>query len=135
MFDTKIAVVLRDDLLVWQKLNACAFLVSGLVGADPELVGERYEDAAGNVYHALIGQPIVVLESTGERLGTMRRRAIERGVRPSLYVDEMFETGHDAANRAAVAALAPEAMRVAGLALRAERKVADKILKGARMHG
>ena len=135
MFDTKIAVVLRDDLLVWQKLNAAAFLTSGLVGADPSLVGEPYEDAAGNAYHALIVQPIVVLEACAERLGTMRRRALERGVRCSLYVDEMFETGHDAANRAAVGALEPDAMRVAGLALRAERKIADKILKGARMHG
>ena len=135
VFDTKIALVLREDLAAWQKLNASAFLTSGLVGADPALVGEPYEDVAGNRYHALIVQPIVVLEASGERLATMRRRALERRVRCSLYVDEMFSTGHDAANRAAVRALAPQDMRIAGLALRAERKAADKILKGARMHG
>ncbi|TIU69464.1 MAG: DUF2000 family protein, partial [Mesorhizobium sp.] len=26
MFDTKFAIVLRDDLAVWQKLNVTAFL-------------------------------------------------------------------------------------------------------------
>ena len=135
MFDTKIAIVLRDDLAVWQKLNATAFLTSGLVGAAPELVGETYEDAAGNAYHALIVQPMIVLEATGDRLGTFRRRAIERGVRCSLYIDEMFSTGHDAANREAMRGASPDDMRVAGLALRAERKLVDKIVKGAKMHG
>ena len=29
-FDTKVAVVLLEDLQVWQKVNAAAFLVSGI---------------------------------------------------------------------------------------------------------
>jgi hypothetical protein len=33
-FDTKIAVVLREDLAVWQKANVTAFLVSGIAGSD-----------------------------------------------------------------------------------------------------
>ncbi len=48
-FDTKIAVVLRDDLAVWQKTNVTAFLVSGIAGtvpgrrrrAVPRCVGQR----------------------------------------------------------------------------------------------
>ena len=36
-FDTKIAVVLRDDLAVWQKTNVTAFLVSGIAGDDDPL--------------------------------------------------------------------------------------------------
>jgi hypothetical protein len=35
-FDTKIAVVLRDDLAVWQKTNVTAFLVSGIAGTVPD---------------------------------------------------------------------------------------------------
>lgn len=46
-FDTKIAVLLRDDLETWQRLNVTAFLVSGLGTACPEVVGEPYEDADG----------------------------------------------------------------------------------------
>ena len=41
-FSTKIAIVVRDDLAPWQKLNVACFLSGGLVGSYPELAGERY---------------------------------------------------------------------------------------------
>src|SRR3546814_2732086 len=44
-FDTKVAVVLRDDLLPWQELNVTAFLMTGIATSDEGLVGEPYEDA------------------------------------------------------------------------------------------
>jgi hypothetical protein len=50
VFATKLVVVLRDDLPVWQKLNATLFLVSGIAGTDPSTVGEPYEDASGTRY-------------------------------------------------------------------------------------
>ena len=46
----------------------------------------------------------------------------------------MFATGHDAANRAAVRQYPPKAMKVVGLALREDKKLADKITKGTRMY-
>ena len=39
MFDTKIAIVVREDLATWQKLNVTAFLTSGIVGASEGLLG------------------------------------------------------------------------------------------------
>jgi hypothetical protein len=134
MFDTKIAVVVREDLATWQKLNVVAFLVSGVVGANVGLVGEPYEDAAGNAYNPLMIQPMIVLSADGATLKAIYGRAIERRVRLSLYIEDMFATGHDAANRATVKQYAPDAMNVVGLALREERKIVDKITKGARMH-
>lgn len=134
MFETKIAVVVRDDLAVWQKLNVAAFLMSGVVGAAPEIVGEPYMDAAGNVFAALCVQPVVVLAADAETLGAIHRRALERGVRAAAYTEEMFATGHDAANRAVFAGYGPEDAKIVGLALRDERKRVDKITKGARMH-
>ncbi len=135
MFDTKIAIVVRDDLAVWQKLNVTAFLTSGIVGASPGLLGEAYEDAAGNTYHPLAVQPMIVLSADRAAIATIYRRAMERGARLSLYIEDMFATGHDAANRAAVKQYAPDAMTVVGLALRDDKKTVDKITKGARMHG
>lgn len=134
MFDTKIAIVLREDLAAWQKLNVTAFLAAGVVGADPGLLGERYEDAAGNVYNPLVVQPMIVLSADAGTLQAIHRRALERRARLSLYIEEMFTTGHDAANRAAVRQHAPDAMKVVGLALREDRKTVDKITKGAKMH-
>lgn len=135
MFDTKIAIVVRDDLAVWQKLNVTAFLTSGIVGTDATLIGEPYEDGDGNRYAALMVQPMIVLSSDGPGLTKIHRRALDRGVTTALYTEEMFATGHDAANRAAVKAVAMDDLNIVGLALREERRLVDKITKGARMHG
>ncbi len=134
MFDTKIAIILRQDLQPWQKLNVTAFLMSGIVGASPEIIGEPYQDAAGNIYHSLSVQPVIVLAADMPVICGIHRRALERQVRHALYIEEMFATGHDAANRAVFAQHGPDTAKVVGLALRADKKLVDKITKGARMH-
>ena len=50
------------------------------------------------------------------------------------YIEEMFATGHDDANRAVFAEHGPDELNTVGIALRADKKVADKITKGAKMH-
>jgi hypothetical protein len=47
----------------------------------------------------------------------------------------MFQTTHDAANREVVKAVARTDLNLVGLAMRAERKVIDKIVDGLRFHG
>jgi hypothetical protein len=133
-FDTKIAIVVRDDLAVWQKLNVTAFLTSGIVGASEGILGEPYEDAAGNTYHRLAIQPMIVLAADAATIRSIYSRAMERGVRLSLYIEDMFRTGHDAANRETVKRCRPDDMNVVGLALRDDKKLVDRITKGARMH-
>ena len=118
MYDTKIAIIVRDHLAPWQELNVTAFLTSGIVGANRELLGEPYEDAAGNTYNPLIIQPMIVLSASAETMRTIYRRAMERDVRLSLYIEEMFTTSNDAANRDAVKQHLPDALNVVGLALR-----------------
>src|SRR3569623_844147 len=98
MFDTKIAIVVRDDLAAWQKLNVTAFLMSGIVGASPDIVGEAYRDADNNTYHPLCVQPIIVLAADQENLKAIHRRALERNVRHGLYIEELIAAGPDAAN-------------------------------------
>ncbi len=102
-FDTKIAVVLRDDLAVWQKTNVTAFLVSGIAGTVPGVVGEPYRDASRNEYLPMFVQPVLVYAADAAALRLSYERAMSRGVTPAIYTDELFTTGHDEANRAAVA--------------------------------
>jgi hypothetical protein len=135
MFDTKIAIVLRDNLASWQRLNVTAFLMSGIAGQYPEIIGEAYRDRAGNLYNPLSVQPIIVLSADDDTIAAVHRRALERGVTSSLFIEEMFATGHDTANRAVFAEFAPDDAKVVGIALRAEKKIVDKITKGAVMHG
>lgn len=134
MFDTKIAIVVRDDLLVWQKLNVTAFLTSGVLGADRALLGAPYEDADGRTYRPLVIQPMIMLVADRAGLTKIHTRALDRDVDTAIYIEDMFETGHDSANRAAVKQYPTDALNLVGIALRDEKKVVDKITKGARMH-
>ena len=134
-FDTKIAVVIRTDLEAWQKLNVAAFLASGIAAAFPECIGEPYGDASGTPYLSLIGQPILIYGAP-DRTAMSRalERALARNVKPAVYSEEMFKTTHDAANREAVRAVARADLNLVGLAMRAERKVIDKIVDGLKFH-
>src|ERR671937_1999385 len=97
-FDTKIAIVLRDDLAPWQSINVTAFLVSGIAGTVPGVVGEPYRDASGNEYLPMLVQPVLVYEADAAALRRAYRRAMERGVTPAVYTSELFGTYHDEAN-------------------------------------
>jgi hypothetical protein len=133
-FSTKIAVVLRDDLAGWQKANVTAFLVSGVAGTNPDVVGEPYRDASGNEYLPMFVQPVLVYEADAAALRRAYERALDRGVTPAIYTAELFATGYDEANRAAVAAVVAEDLDLVGIAFRAERKVVDKVVDRLRFH-
>ena len=134
-FETKAAIVVRDDLAVWQRLNVCAFLMSGVVAAaGPAAIGEDYFDADGNSYLPLLVQPVLVFEASGEKLRTVRERAARREVPIALYTGEMFSTGNDADNRAAVRAVAAADLDIVGVALRAPHRDADAVLRGISRH-
>lgn len=133
-FETKIAVVLRDDLAVWQKTNVTAFLVSGIAGTVAGVVGEAYRDASGNEYLPMFVQPVLVYEADAASLRRAYERALSRGVVPAVYTKELFETNHDEANRAAVAAVPAERLDLVGIAFRAERKLVDKVVDRLRFH-
>jgi hypothetical protein len=133
-FDTKIAVVIRTDLEAWQKLNVAAFLTSGIAAGFPECIGEPYADGSGTPYLALIGQPILIYGADRPQLSRALERALTRNVKPAVYTEDMFRTTHDAANRAAVSAVIRAELNLVGLAMRAERKVIDKIVDGLKFH-
>ena len=130
-FDTKLAVVVRDDLAAWQRLNVCAFLVSGL-GAP---VGEPYEDGDGRTYLPLFVQPVLVFVAPdAAKLQTLRERAERRGVPIAVYTQEMFATGGDEDNRAAVKVVAGAELDLVGIALRAPHRDADAVIRGLARH-
>jgi hypothetical protein len=133
-FDTKIAVVIRTDLEPWQKLNVASFLTSGITAKFPECVGDPYEDGSGTKYLALIGQPILIYGADRPALSRALERALARNVTPAVYTEDMFKTTHDAANREAVRAVARADLNLVGIAMRAERKVIDKIVDGLKFH-
>ena len=133
-FDTKIVVIVRDDTAMWQRLNMTAFLTSGIAARYPESTGEDYVDADATKYLPMFGQPVLVFVVGKDDLVRVFNRALDRDVTVSVFTSELFATGHDAANRAAVAAVARADLDVTGFAFRTDRRVADKITKGLRLH-
>ena len=85
-------------------------------------------------YLALLVQPVLVFEGTAAKLQTVRDRAERRGVPIALYTTEMFTTGHDASNRAAVRAVTTAELDIVGVALRAPHRDADAVLRGLDRH-
>ena len=134
IFDTKIVLVIRIDLELWQKMNVAAFLASGITASYPESIGEPYEDASGNVYMRLLGQPMLIYGADSAGLARVLDRALAREVQPAIYTEEMFSTTHDAANREVVRSVERNSLNLVGIAMRAERKVIDKIVDKLKFH-
>lgn len=67
-------------------------------------------------------------------LGKAFQRARNRNLSFSIYTAELFATGDDADNRAAVAAVPAGERDLVGLALHALRKEVDKVMKGLQLY-
>jgi hypothetical protein len=133
-FDTKIGIAVREDLAVWQKLNVTAFLASGIAGGIGETVGQPYEDGSGNQYLPMFRQPVLVYAAMADALTSARERALRRGLVTALYTEELFTTGNDVDNRAAVRAITADELRLVGLAVYGRRNDVDRVLKGLTLH-
>ncbi|WP_144162161.1 DUF2000 domain-containing protein [Paraburkholderia sp. BCC1885] len=133
-FDTKVALVVRDDLASWQKLNVTAFLATGIAASAPEAIGIPYEDANGRQYAALLRQPVMVYG--GDSAGLLRafQQGQQRELTIAVYVKAMFSTGNDEDNRAAFLAEPADQPDLVGIALRGPKKMVDKALKGLSLH-
>jgi hypothetical protein len=59
---------------------------------------------------------------------------VSRGLPFAIYTSELFTTGHDAANRAAVRSVRTAELDLVGLALRAPHKDADGVIRGLKRH-
>jgi hypothetical protein len=131
---TKIAVVVREDLATWQKLNVTAFAVSGIAATTPRTVGEPYEDGSNVRYLPMFAQPVLVFTGNHTHLGRAHRRSLERGLSLAVFPEELFGTFNDDDNRAAVRKISTEAMSLAGLAVYGPRADVDGALKGLSLH-
>jgi hypothetical protein len=114
--------------------NVASFLAGGIAAAFPECIGEPYQDGSGTPYLSLIGQPILIYGADRKALSRALDRALARNVKPGVYTEDMFKTAHDAANREVVRAVIRAGLNLVGLAMRAERKVIDKIVDGLKFH-
>ncbi len=134
MFETKIAIVLLKSLQVWQKLNVTSFLTSGIIGEEPSLIGDEYKDNSNYHYLPLNRQPVIILETDSNNLKKIHYRIMSKSLKCSIYINDMFFSGHDEANRETVNKYTSEELPLVGVAIRAKKNIVDKITKGAKLH-
>jgi hypothetical protein len=83
----------------------------------------------------MLRQPVMVMTADSVLLAKARGKAAARDdVSLAVYTRDLFGTGHDEANRAAVAAVRAAELDLVGIALRGPRNAVDRIVKGARFH-
>jgi hypothetical protein len=132
--DRKLAVAVRSDLADWQKLNVTAFVVSGIGRTHPDLVGEDYVDATGARYLPMFVHPVLVYAGDGPGITRAFRRATGRGLEVAVYTDDLFATGNDVDNRAAVAKVATDDLVLAGFGVVGDRREVDKVFDKLKFH-
>jgi hypothetical protein len=130
----KIAVVVRDDLAPWQRLNVTAFVVSGMGSRHPYLVGRPFRDADGTGYLAMFGYPVAVLGADADGLRRAFRRALDRELSVAVYTEDLFSTGNDEDNRAAVGKVPTDDLALVGFGVVGDRRAVDKALDRLRLH-
>jgi hypothetical protein len=130
----KLAVVVRSDLETWQKLNVTAFLVSGFGTRRADVIGEDYADASGRQYLPMFGHPVLVYAGDAAAVTRAFGRALARDLATAVFTDDLFATGNDVDNRAAVAKVATGDLSLAGFAVVGDRRDVDKALDKLELH-
>lgn len=134
IFETKNALIVRNDLAAWQRLNVVAFLATGITASAPDILGQPYVDASGREYGKLAGEPMLIFEADLQALQNVHAKGLERELTLTPYVEAMFATGHDEANRAVFRAEDAANLNLVGLAIRGPKKAVDKVIKGLKLH-
>lgn len=132
-FDNKIVAILREDLLMWQKLNVTAFIMSG-IGRRQDVLGEPYVDGAGNTYLPMSKQPIMIYAANGEQLKELLLKALNKEVNVAIYTEELFNTYNDADNRAKVAEFDTNSLNLVGIGMIGKKNHVDRLTKGLSLH-
>lgn len=132
-FDTKIAIVLRNDLEAWQALNVTAFLMSGIAGTQ-DIVGQPYVDGSQQVYLPMSKQPIMIYTASANEIKQIHEKALKREIPMTIYTEEIFKTYHDEENREMVGRYETEALNLVGIGLRGKKNHVDKTVKGLSLH-
>ena len=135
MYPNKIAIIIRDDLKVWQRLNVAAFLASGLAIEIPELHGGKLVTASGNSYLPFINQPVLLYKADG--VAAIKRafnRAKERELQIGIYAYPLFATMTEEDNLKTIAGLADDDQDLVGIIIYGDVKKVNKAVDGLKFH-
>lgn len=134
-FENKIAVVIKNDLLSWQKLNVASFLASSIAIKFPETHGSSFVNASNSEYLPFIKQPILIYgadEST--QLERAFSRAKQRELHIGIYTKPLFATKNETDNHNEMKKCTDENQELVGIVIYGDKRKVGKALDGLKFH-
>lgn len=133
--DTKIALVIKDDLASWQKLNVASFLASSVAIKFPETHGKPFVNASKIEYLPFIKQPMLIYKADdGQQIKRAFNRAKDRGLNIGIYTEPLFATKNEGGNHIEISKCTDEEQDLVGIVIYGENRKVSKALNGLKFH-
>lgn len=135
MYDKKIAIVILDDLLPWQKLNVVSFLAGSIAIEFPEIHGKDFVTADSVRFLPFIKNPTLIYKADSiEKLRRAFLRSKDRELAIGIYTKPLFDTRSGEENVIEISKHTIDDLDLAGIIVYGENKKVDKALDGLKFH-
>lgn len=134
-YDHKIAIIIKQQLQDWQKLNVTAFLASSVAIQFPETHGYKFTNASGSTYLPFIKHPILIYKAENEEeLKRAFSRAKERGLAIGIYTEPLFATKNEDENHREMEKWGDDDQTLVGIIIYGENNKVNKALDKLKFH-
>jgi hypothetical protein len=134
-YDNKIAIVIKNDLENWQKLNVTSFLASSIAIKFPDTHGKPFVNASNSEYLPFIKHPILIFKADSDaEIKRAFNRAKERELNIGIYTASLFATKNEEENLIEIAKCNDENQNLVGIVVYGDSKKVNKALDGLKFH-
>lgn len=135
IYENKIAIVIKNDLMTWQKLNVASFLASSVAIKFPDTHGKPFVNASNSEYLPFIKHPILIFKADTEaEIKRAFTRAKERELHIGIYTAPLFATKNEEENLVEIAKYNDEEQNLVGIVMYGDAKKINKALDGLKFH-
>lgn len=135
MYDKKVAIVIKEGLLPWQKLNVVSFLAGSIAIQFPETHGEDFITADNVRFLPFIKHPTLIYKAeNSEKMQRAFRRSRDRELAIGIYTQPLFDTRSGEESVKEIASHTIDDLDLVGIIIYGENKKVDKALDGLKFH-
>ena len=133
--ENKIAIVIKNDLESWQKLNVASFLASSVAIQFPDTHGKPFINASKSEYLPFIKHPILIYKAdTDAEIKRAFNRAKERELNIGIYTASLFATKSEEENLIEIAKYKDDEQNLVGIVVYGDSKKVNKALDSLKFH-
>ncbi|MHA7056088.1 DUF2000 family protein [Aquimarina sp. M1] len=133
--ENKIAIVIKNELLSWQKLNVASFLASSIAIKFPETHGAPFINASESEYLPFIKQPILIyVADESPQIERAFSRAQARELHIGIYTKPLFSTKNETENHIEIKKCSDKDQELVGIVLYGDKRKVSKALDGLKFH-